>query len=315
MDIALDTEVAWLLIIETFILMSAALAFLGWRNRRLRRQLAGSGTTASADARQMLLQGLEHELARTRSKAERAGSNSPEAERLHQACEFRIRVLEGELAVCAAGEDEHLYWQQIADYFDGINQAFNARLAELQFRLRTYLERLDNLEGFKTQVFALAEKLRRSRETIRSLETELEKHLPAESRSAELETALQTMREEKQQLEDQLSLVEQEYETLMKNVEFLQQQHGSDDAAADASRDLLDELQGYKEENEFLCNQIATLLKEELKYENTLAEQREKLEKQLAARDGTIAELESRLAELEKNYLAQHAGVEDNPPA
>jgi len=250
MDIPGNSDITWLLIIETFILMSIALAFLVWRNRRLRHQLAGTEADKPADARQMLLKGLQQELERTRNRAEQAGTNSPETERLHQACEFRIRVLEGELAVCAAGDEEHLYWQQIVDYFDGINQAFNARLAELQFRLRTYLERINNLEGFKTQVFALTEKLRLSRETIQQLETELEKHLPAESRSAELESALQNMREEKRQLEDQISVVEQEYETLMKNVEFLQQRGDADTPTAIAPpghpQDFLKELQSYK---------------------------------------------------------------------
>ncbi len=305
MDIALDTEIAWLLIIETYVLLVAALAFLGWRYRRLRRRLAGSDTRDPANARESLLQGLQQELDRTRSKFEQAGTNTPEAERLHQACEFRIRVLENELRICAAGDDEHLYWQQIIDYFDSINRAFNARLAELQFRLRTYLERINNLEGFKAQVFSLAEKLRKSRDTIQTLEEELARHLPAEQRSAELEAALQNIRDEKQQLEDQLSLVENEYETLMKNIEVLQQQSQSGEntpPAADVAA-IQAELDNYKEENEFLCNQIAVLLKQELYYENNLNAQREKLEGQVEAGRKTIKELEAKLAETEKKYL------------
>ncbi len=175
----------------------------------------------------------------------------------------------------------------------------------LTFRLFTYLEQTNNLVGFKAQVFSLAEKLPKSRDTIQTLEEELARHLPAEQRSTELEAALQNIRDEKQQLEDQLSLVENEYETLMKNIEVLQQQSQSGEntpPAADVAA-IQAEIDNYKEENEFLCNQIAVLLKQELYYENNLNAQREKLEGQVEAGRKTIKELEAKLAETEKKYL------------
>ena len=91
----------------------------------------------------------------------------------------------------------------------------------------------------------------------------------------------------------------------MKNIEVLQQQSQSEENTpppADVAA-IQAELDNYKEENEFLCNQIAVLLKQELYYENNLNAQREKLENQLEVSRKTIEELETKLAETEKKYL------------
>jgi len=283
--------------------------FFVWRNRVLKRRLSTTANTDDSN-KDPVQAWLEKELTLTQTRLEQVGDNTPEAQHLKAACEFRQRVLDGERQVRTNANDEKLYWQHVSDYYDNINKGFLAQIHELENRLRLQQERIDNLEGFKKQVFKLSEKLQASRQTILKLDEELQKLLPAENRSAELEALLQGLTNEKTQLEEQIKLVENEYETLMHNVEVLQQQNADQAAPKQSSPPSEqpahdnEELAQLKEENEFLCNQIATLLKQELEYKETLETQKEKLKKQLQAREEELSDAVKRLAEMEKKYLA-----------
>ncbi len=308
MDALTAHEWSYVLILEAFVLLFALLIFFVWRNRVLKRRLRAAGTAGDGDE-DPIRAWLEREHAVTEARLEQVGDNTPEARHLKAACEFRQRVLDGERQVRASGEDEKLYWQRVSDYYDNINKGFLAQVHELENRLRLQQDRIDNLEGFKEQVFKLSEKLQASRQTILKLDEELQKLLPAENRSAELEALLQGLTDEKSQLEEQMKLVESEYETLMRNVEVLQQQKtepaAQEETAApvDQPPNEADRLAELQEENEFLCNQIAMLLKQELEYKETLESQKEKLKKQLQAREEELADAVKRLAEMEKKYL------------
>ncbi len=299
MDALTAHEWSYALILETFVLLGALLVFLVWRNRVLKRRLVATAETGEGDADPIQVW-LEKERTLTQARLDQVGDNTPEAQHLKAACEFRQRVLDGERQVRASARDEKLYWQHVSNYYDNINKGFLAQVHELEERLRLQQERIDNLEGFKEQVFRLSEKLQASRQTILKLDEELQKLLPAENRSAELETLLQGLADEKTQLEEQMKLVENEYETLMKNAEVLQQQVAEKHTS---KSDLEKELAQLKEENEFLCNQISTLLKQELEYKKTLETQMEKLKNQLQNRDEELAATQAKLAEMEKKYL------------
>ncbi|HEC19723.1 MAG TPA: hypothetical protein ENI97_10320 [Gammaproteobacteria bacterium] len=299
MDALTAHEWSYALILEAFVLLLALLAFFVWRNRILKRRLSTAGTPGDGDD-DPIQAWLEKERALTQARLEQVGDNTPEARHLKAACEFRQRVLDGERQVRTGSEDESLYWQHVSDYYDNINKGFLAQVHELEDRLRLQQERINNLEGFKEQVFKLSEKLQASRQTILKLDEELQKLLPAESRSAELEALLQGLADEKTQLEEQMKLVENEYETLMKNAEVLQQQIAEKHPPASEHEE---ELASLKEENEFLCNQIATLLKQELVHKNQLTSQEESFDKQLHERDEELAATQNKLAEMEKKYL------------
>ncbi len=305
-------ELLYLLYIELGILLLVVSGFVLWRWRRKKRQSAGEpavidlGGGSSAQTEDPQAAYLQDEIRKTTEKLEQVGTNSPEATVLHEACEFRLRVLQGELEVLLSGEDEKRYWAQIADYFDGINREFNARLHALQGQIDAYLEKIDSLQRFAS---GLKEKLAESKESISQLEQALTTHLGEENLSDELKSLMGKLEQDKQALESQLEVAENEVTAMMENVALLRKQAKSDSETAPADGEpprreapagddtppSAEEVALLKEENEFLCNQIAMLLKEEVSHNDEVAELREELSEKLQTLEAENRQLKEKL--------------------
>ncbi len=285
------------LIIEAGILLLIAVGIIIYLLRRLMRLSRQPAPTPGNS----LLAHLRTEVEKTREKQAKLGSNGHEAKQLHAACNLRCHVLEGEIRVLeSSDEDEMHYWRPILDYYEAIHADFAAQIKTLEDRLATCLQRIGNLEKFKEKLFDLRDRLNQSYQNNSHLEKELREKITQGAKLSELEHTLSQMEREKKGLTKELQLAESEFMVIMENaamgttkVSELTVDIPVAAGGAAPNNTLKTRLKEVEEENKFLCEQIQTLLSEEVNQE-----------KKKRAKEREYLALEKRYAKMEERYLA-----------
>jgi len=248
-----------------------------------------------------LLTHLRTEIEKTREKQAKLGSNGHEAKQLRAACDLRCHVLEGEIRVLEHSDaDETHYWRPILDYYEAIHADFAAQIKTFEDRLATCLQRIGNLEKFKEELFDLRDRLNQSYQNNSRLEKELREKIKQGAKLSELEHTLTQMEREKEGLTKELQLAEHEFIVIMENAAMgtARVPELAIDIPITGTATLPDDtlktrLKEVEEENKFLCEQIQTLLSEEVSQE-----------KKKRAKEREYLALEKRYAKMEERYLA-----------
>ncbi len=289
------------LIIEAGILLLIAIGIIIYLLRRLMRLSRQSARQPAPTPGNNLLTHLRTEIEKTREKQANLGSNGHEAKQLRAACNLRCHVLEGEIRILeSTDEDEMHSWRPILDYYEAIHADFAAQIKTLEDRLATCLQRIGNLEKFKEKLFDLRDRLNQSYQNNSRLEKELREKIKQGAKLSELEHTLTQMEREKEGLTKELQLAEHEFIVIMENaamgttkVPELAIDIPITSTATPPNDTLKTRLKEVEEENKFLCEQIQTLLSEEVSQE-----------KKRRAKEQEYLALEKRYAKMEERYLA-----------
>jgi DNA repair exonuclease SbcCD ATPase subunit len=135
------------------------------------------------------------------------------------------------------GLGQQVFWKTVSKTFapflvDGPDAAEkppdnrDALINALQVRLQAYEARVANLEKFKTYFFELKAKYTSAAELSKQLQDEVGIVIDYEHQSPVLRETLRILQEENAQLEGQLSLVEQEFNNIMRNLQVTTDRSG-----------------------------------------------------------------------------------------
>jgi len=221
----------WLFIILEMLLIACATgAFLYLQNRRLRN--TGSGSVNTDSDRELSIDDyvslLQQQILQTEAKSALLEQIPESDTQLKTLVSTRLKLLRAERkAIDSCGLDEDKLWAQagesMAEFLptDETDEALpdqTTMITALQTRILAYQQRIENLEQFKEHFFAL--KMRHSEAKIvnQRLHDEVEKAIPEDDRSPELQDALRVLQDENSRLEQELSHVEQEFDNIMRNL-------------------------------------------------------------------------------------------------
>ncbi len=300
MDFLTSQEIRISLLIEAGVLLLIAIGVIAYLVYRLLRLSNQTVVTTGTSHGPSVSEYLQTEIKKTQDKQSHLGKNSKETIQLNSACNLRKQVLAGEVEVLkSTGDEENHYWQPVLAYYDIIHAEFATKIKNLEEHLEINQKRIDNLEKFKEKVFQLRDTLDDAYENNTRLEKELREKIKQGAKLSELEHTLCQMEAEKESLTNELHLAENEFVALMENVGggSIGASGGDGDLTAIIDTDspeakLKKKLDSLEEENEFLCEQIQTLLTLEVDLEGKEKDKDEK-----------ILNLEKRYAKMEERYL------------
>lgn len=298
MDFLTSQEIRISLLVEAGILLLIAVGVICYLVYRLLRLSKQTVTTTGTGHGPSVSEYLRTEIKKTQEKQSHLGKNSNETIQLNAACDLRKQVLAGEVEVLSsAGDDENHYWQPVLDYYNIIFAKSATKFKALEEHLKVGQKRIENLEKFKEKVFQLRDTLDQAYENNSRLEKELREKIKQGAKLSALEHTLCQMEAEKEHLAKELQLAENEFVILMENVgagKIGAECENQPDIAEVGSleEELKKKLASVEEENEFLCDQIQTLLNMEVE-----------LEEKEKNKDEKILELEKRYTKMEERYL------------
>ncbi len=140
--------------------------------------------------------------------------------------EIRLAFLRAERkAVEKAGADEDRLWALLEEGLKPLlpdeqqeGEAKSKRVESLRLQLRSYEQRLANLEQFRTLFFDLKSQLATSSARSEKLQTEVRLAVPVEEQSPELKALLEELEHENRQLNEQLEHVEEVFSDILHEV-------------------------------------------------------------------------------------------------
>lgn len=221
----------WLFIVLELLLIASAIgAFLFLQNRQLRA--ARSGTDITDSGKELSIEDyvsmLQRQILQTEAKLAQLEQTQDPDTQLRTLVSTRLKLLGAERkAIDSSGQDEDKLWAQVgeslAEFLPKDETAApvpdqTAMITALQTRILAYQQRIANLEQFKEHFFNLKLQHSETRIVNQRLHDEVEKAIPEDDRSPELQDALQVLQDENVRLEQELSHVEQEFDNIMRNL-------------------------------------------------------------------------------------------------
>ena len=216
-------------LLEALLLACSAVVYFGWQYRRLTVAL-GTGSAArqpelSADDYLALLQSqileADAELAQL--------TNQPNSDKhLIDVVGARLAFLRAERkALDSHGRYRDKFWAEISDalspYLRNLREPFaggdREQLIEaLQMRLQAYETRVANLEQFRINFFEIKRQYGDAIGLGKQLHAEVDKAFSQAEQPPELREAMDKLKAENVRLEGQLAHVEQEFDSIMRNL-------------------------------------------------------------------------------------------------
>lgn len=213
------------IVLESLVLVSVFAVYLLYTNRMLRRQVtADTDSQWTGAGMKDYARVLQAEIGQ--AEAAKAGlvADTGIDPRLQTAIDTRLTQLRRELDACEqSAADRQTFWSLIADQLDAGDDPAAAGqvalIAALEERVRAHEKRIGNLEQFKTKFFELKVLYSEARDLGEQLHSKVDQELPADNQSPELKDMLSRLQQENSRLEGQLAQVEQEFESIMRNVQ------------------------------------------------------------------------------------------------
>jgi len=196
-------------------------AYLHFRYRRSREKADAVSGRQSAGMGQYPAN-LQEAILQADSRLARLGDDETSRDQ-RRLLEMHLAWLKAERkAVEQAGEDEDRRWdilqEELAPLLPGEIQKSDegkAQVEALHLRVRSYEQRLANLEKFRTLFFELKSQLADSSVRNEKLHTEVRRSVPVEEQSPELKKLLEELENENRQLNDQIEHVEDVFEDII----------------------------------------------------------------------------------------------------
>ena len=217
-------------LLEALLLATVSALYLGWKYRRLARAVAAAPSDGqpalSADDYLALLQtqilGADAELAKL--------TNQPDGDKhLVDVVSARLTFLRAERkAIDSCGQDRGAFWAEISaalgPYLPDIKEDSEdddreRLITALQMRLQAYETRVANLEQFRVNFFEIKRQYADAIGLGKQLHAEVGKALPQAEQPPELRDAMDKLEAENVRLEGQLAHVEQEFDSIMRNLQ------------------------------------------------------------------------------------------------
>ena len=362
-------------VLEALVIACLYILYLHWVNRRLKRRTASPDAMSAAEAGELpidhYVELLQEQILDADAKLAQLADHADSEPEMTGVVAARLAFLRAERqASDNSATDRDEFWAEIRtaltpflpDTSAEKSMKDQARLiTALQTRIQAYETRVANLEQFRTNFFELKEKYAGAIDLGQQLHSEVGKALGEDDQPPELRDAMQKLQEENTRLEGQLSLVEQEFDNIMRNLQAATDRSGLPDAESGITtsmdnigegvekirgviatqEDRIQELTGIiselkleltdkerlegavnelkqkhteltgviaiiQEENDFLQEQISTLLKQELDDRNSAEKQVDVLTRELEQQRASYAELEKKYAASEPAYLAAY---------
>ncbi len=345
-------------LLEVLVVVGLYALYLRRVNRRLKRKIDAlkSASEQALPIDQYILV-LQNQILDTDAKLAQLADQPDDDSRFKEILALRLSLLRAELhAMEHSSADTEIFWRSVTEQMTPLlppapQQSESAEDASDNEAVRAEAEQLRRTFGDFKQMCELSTSLGDQ------LEEQVNSVLPPREQPQDLTDAMQALKTENVKLSEKLSLVENEFDAIMLNLETAAAHKPSADtlergAAADRdmseidgllverqqqidelnravdelklelaekqplaatatelkekNSDLMNAISQLQEENNFLQEQISTLLSQELEDEKKLEGTREELEQQLKAQQQAYAELEKRYATMEAEYLAAY---------
>jgi len=211
-----------------------------------------------------------------------AETSSDENKDQHDLLTVRLNTLKSELDILTYKNDNEAdgkdYWTHVVDEYTKHHQ----HDADSTAKEQVYATRIKNLESFKEMYLQSQLELAESKETIQKLSdiTDKDENINSE----ELTATIQKLEEENKALQEKLKSDGGDLDTAIDSIK-------TDTQTGSAEMDNL------KDENEFLCQQIEHLLKQELESSQQMVEKLGSLEVELNEKNAENEVLINKLAE------------------
>ncbi len=221
------------IVLEALVVASLYILYLRWANRRLKRATASPPAAAVSPATSPIDQYvtlLQEQIRDADAKLAQLEAEPANDTRLTEIVGMRLAFLRAERkAIDGSASDPQKLWNGIAEALGPLlpdpaaaaASDSQARLVNnaLQARLQAYETRVANLEQFRTNFFELKEKYADAIGLGQQLHSEVGKAFSEDQQPPELRAAMDELKEENSRLEGQLSLVEQEFDNIMRNLQ------------------------------------------------------------------------------------------------
>jgi len=214
------------LVLEALFVVSLYALFMRRMNRRLRRRRGEENGGAEFTSIDHYVALLQDQILDADAKLAHLANQPDGDSQLADIVAARLVFLRAERqAIDSSGPDREKFWAGISEALRPLLPDTPAAggdqsglIGALQARIQAYESRVANLEQFRVNFFELKAKYADAIGLGRQLHTEVGKAIAEDQQSPELREAMEKLKEENTRLEGQLSLVEREFDNIMRNL-------------------------------------------------------------------------------------------------